>query len=394
MLLTRATLADGRRVDLRLTGDRIAAVADHLVPADGESVVDLEAHLLLPAPAEPHAHLDKALTADRVPNPAGDLLGAIKAWLAYRPTLTVDDIADRAERAVRMLAANGITAIRTHVDVGVDIGTRGIEALVRTRRAVEDAVDLQIVALNSVPSTGELGVGNRAALDEAVDVGADVVGGCPHLEAEPMAAIEHALELAAAHGHPVDLHTDETLEPTMLQLPDIAEFVVKTGFPHRVTASHCVSLGVQDDATQRDVCERVAAAGVAVVTLPQTNLYLQGRGVRTATPRGLTAIRALLDAGATVAGGADNLQDPFNIVGRGDPFETAALLVMAGHLTPDEAYHAVSAGSRAAMGLEPVEVAAGSPAELVAVRAGSVREAIATAPAGRIVIHRGQLVAA
>jgi cytosine deaminase len=394
MLLTRATLADGRRVDVRLTRDRIAAVAEHLGPVDGEAVVDLDGHLLLPAPAEPHAHLDKALTADRVPNPAGDLLGAIKAWLAYRPTLTVDDIAERAERAVRMLAANGITAIRTHVDVGVDIGTRGIEALVRTRGAVEDVVDLQIVALNSVPSTGELGVGNRAALDEAVEEGADVVGGCPHLEAEPMAAIEHALELATAHGHPVDLHTDETLERAMLQLPDIADFVVKTGFPHRVTASHCVSLGVQDDATQRDVCDRVAAAGVAVVTLPQTNLYLPARGVRTATPRGLTAIRALLDAGATVAGGADNLQDPFNIVGRGDPLETAALLVMAGHLTPDEAYHAVSAASRAAMGLEPVEIAPGAPAELMAVRAGSLREAIATAPAGRIVIHRGHLVAA
>jgi cytosine/creatinine deaminase len=394
MLLTRATLADGRRVDVRITGERITAVGDHLVPADDETVVDLDGRLLLPAPAEPHAHLDKALTADRVPNPAGDLLGAIKAWLAYRPTLTVEDIAARSEQAVRMLAANGVTAIRTHVDVGVDIGIRGIEALARTRRAVEGVADLQIVALNSVPSTGELGAGNRLALDEAVEAGADVVGGCPHLEAEPMVAVEHAFELAAAYSRPVDLHTDETLDVAMLHLPEIADLVVKTGFPHQVTASHCVSLGVQDEATQRDVCERVVGAGVAVVTLPQTNLFLQGRGVRTATPRGLTAIRPLLDAGVTVAGGADNLQDPFNIVGRGDPFETAALLVMAGHLTPAEAYHAVSAASRAAMGLEPVEVAPGSPAELVAVRAGSVREAIATAPGGRIVIHRGRLVSA
>ena len=392
MLLTRATLADGRRVDVRLAGNRIDAVAEHLALAEGETVVDLDCHLLLPAPAEPHAHLDKALTADRVPNPAGDLLGAIKAWLAYRPTLTIDDIAERAEQAVRMLAANGVTAIRTHVDVGVDIGTRGIEALGRTRDAVGHLVDLQLVALNSVPSTGELGVGNRAALDEAVQAGADVVGGCPHLEAEPMLAVEHAFELGAEHGLPVDLHTDETLEPAMLQLPDIIDLAVKTGFPNQLTASHCVSLGVQDEITQREVSERVAAAGVVVVTLPQTNLYLQSRGVLTAAPRGLTALRPLLDAGATVAGGADNLQDPFNIVGRGDPFETAALLVMAGHLTPEEAYHAVSAGSRAAMGLEPVEIAPGSPAELVAVRAGSLREAIATAPPDRVVIHRGQLV--
>ncbi|HKA03129.1 MAG TPA: amidohydrolase family protein [Acidimicrobiales bacterium] len=383
---------DGRCVDVRVAGPRIDAVADRLEPDPGEAVVDLSGHLLLPAPAEPHAHLDKALTADRVPNPAGDLLGAIQAWLAHRPTLTVDDIAARAERAVRMLSANGVTAIRTHVDVGADIGTRGIDALLRTRRAVDELVDLQIVVLPSVPSTGALGAGNRAALEEAVAMGVDVVGGCPHLEAEPVVALEHTFELAAGAGRPIDLHTDETLDATTLHLPDIAGLVVKTGFPHQVTASHCVSLGMQDASTQRDVSERVAGAAMAVVTLPQTNLYLQGRDHCTATPRGLTAIRPLLDAGAVVAGGADNLQDPFNIVGRGDPFETAALLVMAGHLTPAEAYHAVSSGSRAAMGLEPVEIAPGSPAELVAVRADSLREAIATAPAGRVVVHRGRLV--
>ncbi len=84
------------------------------------------------------------------------------------------------------------------------------------------------------------------------------------------------------------------------------------------------------------------------MTLPQTNLYLQARDVPVAPPRGLTAIRPLLDAGATVAAGADNLQDPFNLVGRADPMETAALMVMAGHLLPAEAYEAVSASSRAA----------------------------------------------
>jgi cytosine deaminase len=347
--------------------------------------------VLLPAPAEPHDHLDKALTADRVPNPDGDLMGAIRAWLAYRPTLAVDDIAARAERAVRMLVANGVTAIRTHVDVGVDIGVRGIEALIRARRAVGDLADVQIVALVTTPTTGPAGAGNRAALRDALDAGADVVGGCPHLEPDPMPAIEQFFDVAAATERPVDLHTDETLDRRVLHLADLADFVIKTGFPHGVTASHCVSLGMQPLAVQREVAQRVAAAGIAVVTLPQTNLYLQGRDVPTATPRGLTALRPLLDAGVTVAAGADNLQDPFNVVGRGDPFETAALLVMAGHLSPGEAFRAVASASRRAMGLEPVDVVAGAPAELLAVRAESVREAIATAPSGRIVIHRGRV---
>ncbi len=132
---------------------------------------------------------------------------------------------------------------------------------------------------------------------------------------------------------------------------------------------------------------------MAVVTLPQTNLFLQGHGHVTGMPRGLTALRPLLDAGVTLAGGADNVQDPFNTMGRADPLETAALLVMAGHLLPDEAYAAVSAGARAAMGLEPVSIAAGSPAELLAVRATTLREAIATAHPDRLVYHRGRLVA-
>ena len=132
---------------------------------------------------------------------------------------------------------------------------------------------------------------------------------------------------------------------------------------------------------------------MAVVTLPQTNLFLQAHGHVTGMPRGLTALRPLLDAGVTLAAGADNVQDPFNPMGRADPLETAALLVMAGHLLPAEAYAAVSAGARAAMGLEPVSIAAGSPAELLAVRAATLREAIATAHPDRLVYHRGRLVA-
>jgi cytosine deaminase len=146
---------------------------------------------------------------------------------------------------------------------------------------------------------------------------------------------------------------------------------------------------------QAEVSAAVAAAGIAVVALPQTNLFLQARGWTTAPPRGLTALRPLLDAGVTVAAGADNLQDPFNLVGRADPLETAALLVMAAHLTPVESFHAVSAASRAALGLLAVSVTPGSPAELMAVpRAATVREAMATAADRRVVIHRGRVVPA
>jgi cytosine deaminase len=392
LLLRQARLVDGRVVDVRLTDEHIAAVGDLTAQPDDETI-DLDGSLLLPAPAEPHAHLDKALTADRIDNPTGDLLGAIVAWLAYRPSLTVEDIAERAERAARINLSYGVTAIRTHVDVAADFGVRAVEALQRVRKNLDGLLDLQIVALTSCPLTGLEGAGNRAALRDGMDAGADVIGGCPHLDFDPTAAMHYALEVAGELDRPIDLHTDETLEVAMLNLPVFAAAVRDSGFRAGASASHCVSLGMQDVETQERVAALVAEAGVSVITLPQTNLFLQGRDLRVGAPRGITALRPLLAAGANLAAGADNLQDPFNSVGRGDPMETAALLVMAGHLRLDEAYGAVSSGARRAMGLPVVTIAPGDPAELLAIRATGLRDAVANASVARIVFHRGREVA-
>ena len=200
--------------------------------------------------------------------------------------------------------------------------------------------------------------------------------------------------MAAEAGLPVDLHTDETLDARMLHLPDLADRVVDDRLPAR---GHRQSLREPRRCSRRGPGrggEEVAAAGIAVVTLPQTNLYLQGRECPTATPRGPHRPAGLCSTPAsTLAAGADNLQDPFNLVGRADPFETAALMVMAGHLSPGEAFHAVAAGSaRRHRPASRSRWSPGAPAELVAMPADGVREAIATAPSGRIVIHRGQVV--
>ena len=404
MLLVGATLPDGTTGDVRLSGGSIAEVGRTLARRDsddgdtsyqgrGEEVVDLRGFLLLPALAEPHAHLDKALTADRVPNRTGDLFGAIEAWVSYRPQLTVDDIVERATRAALVLLGNGTTAIRTHVDVAADVGLRCVEALSVVKAALADRLDLQIVALVAPPVGGSLGADHQALLRDAMAAGADVVGGCPHIDPEPMAALHHCVALAAELERPIDLHMDETLDPTVLGVVELAADVAARRFGPGATASHCVSLGMQERDAQLRIAAGLAEAGVAVITLPQTNLFLQGRAHPVATPRGLTALRPLLDAGVTVAAGGDNLQDPFNLVGRGDPLEAASLLVAAGHLLPEEALAAVSGSARSAMGLPFVAVAPGSPAELVAIRASSVREAIATASPERIVFHRGTVVA-
>ncbi|MGD9754372.1 MAG: amidohydrolase family protein [Acidimicrobiia bacterium] len=414
MLLRSARLADGRLVDVRLspadgTIDAVepsaatpartpphtepTATAEPATEPGPDAELDLDGYLLLPAPAEPHAHLDKALTADLIPNPAGDLHGAIEAYVAHYPDRTVEEIHRRARRAALHNLAHGCTAIRTHVDLNELIGLRSVEALLQLKAELAPVFDLQIVALVGRPLGGDEGATNRRLLAEALDLGVDVGGGCPHIDPNRTTHLELALEAAAERGKPLDLHMDENLDPHSLDLRTLARRVIATGFRHGVVASHCTSLGIQPPELQAEVAAETAAAGISVVTLPQTNLFLQARGIRTAQPRGLTAIAALREAGVNVAAGADNLQDPFNTVGRGDPLETAALLVMAAHLSAEDAYEAISNAARRAMGLPPVTMAPGDPAELLAIRATTAREAVASAPGDRLVFARGRLVA-
>ncbi len=347
------------------------------------SELDPSGYVLLPAPAEPHAHLDKALTAARVKVQAGDLGAAIEAWHEHRRELSVDDIARRAERAAQISLARGVTAIRTHVDVGEGIELRAAEALIGVRDRLRGLIDLQVVAL-SYPLANAAGADNRALLRAALELGVDVVGGAPHIDADPVGHMEVCLELAAEFGRPVDLHMDEHTG-SALDLADLARMVAG-GFPQAVAASHCSSLGMQAPEVQDRVAAEVARAGISVISCPGTNLHLQAQAERTAKPRGITALRALLNAGVTVAGGGDNVQDFFHPLGCGDPLQTAALLVLGGQLDIPTAYRLVSDGARTAMG-----VPAGEDDQL-AVRAGSLQEALATATEERLVFRGGQLL--
>lgn len=389
LLLRDALLVDGRRVDVALRDGAVAAVRPH-DPRDGEpagSVLDLQGALLLPAPAEPHAHLDKALTWEAAGAGYGDLPAAVAAWSRHSATRTVADVQARARRALAELLASGATAVRTHANAGSGADPLlALHALVALREQLRGPVELQVVFL-SRPDLPD------AVLLAALDAGADMLGGAPHLAPDPGAEQARLLRLAAAAGVGLDLHTDEQLDPEVLTLPALAAAVTAARFPHAVTASHCVSLGLQQGGRLTEAVAAVRRAGIGVVALPLTNLFLQGRGATTSPPRGLTALRPLLAAGVPLAAGADNLRDPFLPVGRADPLEVASLLVTAGHLTVEEAWHAVSTGARQVMGLPAAGPQPGLRADLLAVRAGSLAEAVAAAPAERTVLAGGQVVA-
>jgi cytosine deaminase len=382
-LLTNATLADGSVVDVELSDGLVSRVS----PAQGllaDGVLDLTGFLLLTAPAEPHAHLDKALSWDLIDPPMGDLGLAISSWRAYSSIMTTDGIAERALQAALLLLRNGTTAVRCHVDMlsGPE-PLRGVEALVRVREQLRHLMDIELVALAGPEALDE-------TVEAALDLGVDLVGGAPHLAPDPGADLRRLLAIAARRGVGVDLHTDEGLagEPTLLEFARIVR-----DWEQPVSAGHCVRLGTLDATDLDEVISEVLASNIGIISLPITNLYLQGWEHPVSTPRGLTALRALLDAGVRVGAGADNVRDPFNPVGRSDALETASLLVTAGHLTLTEAYAAVSDGARSVMSLPKAGVEVGAAAELLAVRGANLSDVVANASADRYVIHAGNLVA-
>ena len=387
----RVRLLDGTITDLRVVDGRIATGPVQV----SDPGVDLDATgwRVLPSAVEPHAHLDKALTAPRAdPDAGNDLPAAIAQWRAFLPAIDAADIAERALAAVRRYVARGITAIRTHVDVPTTGDPmRGVDALIALREQLRGRVTLQVCLLAGSDISD-------AVLAAAAARGVDVIGGCPHLAPDPHRETTRMLDLAERLDLPVDLHADEqTGVPPLdaqLDIVDLAQQVLaRGGLQQRVTASHCVRLGGLSPERLRPVLALAARAGLGIVTLPITNLYLQGRDATHAAPRGITAVRGILDAGIPLAAGGDNLRDPFNPAGRADPFETTSLLMTAAHMHPLEALAAVTTGARTVLGLPPAGTMPGAAADLVLVPDGDLGDLLAGAVDARVVMSGGRVLA-
>jgi cytosine deaminase len=264
-------------------------------------------------------------------------------------------------------------------------------------------------------------------LRDAVKMGASVVGGCPDADPDPGGHVEAVLEVAAEHGCPVDLHTDGD-DPARLARLAAAVGGLRPG----VTIGPCGGLGRLPVKAAIKAAERLAAAGVSVVCLPQGSCsdahpahgggtshavqavgehgpdgphtphgaggspgaHTAGAPVRASGSErcGTAPVRLLRAAGVRVAAGSGALRDAANPVGRGDPLEAAYLLASREGLCPPDAYDAVGTAARAVLGLPEVRVEAGFPAELLAVRGRSLAGVLSLAYS-RIVVHRGRVVA-
>jgi len=387
-----ARLLSGVVVDILMSDGIIVEIkpSTNLDSQHADTVIDGRGYLALPPLVEPHAHLDKAYLSERIDNLTGDLMGALHGIEAARGSLTYEDTLERAERAAHLLSARGVQLVRSHADTTVDSDLRNIEALLEVKQRCASFIDMQVAALVGWPLSGTHGADNRALARAAIEAGVDVIGGCPHLDDEPADALQFLFELASEYEVPLDLHADENTRPDSSDLEQCADLKISTGSTVSIAASHCVALGMQATDHQHRVAEKVAEADISVISLPLTNLYLQGRDRHSHVPRGLTPVSLLSAHGVNVAAGGDNLQDPFNPLGKGDPLETAGFLVLAGHVLIDEAFHAVTINAQRAIGHQPVDISVGAPANFLLIRAQSLREAVAMQSTERVIIRHGQ----
>ena len=391
-LLRRARLADNQPLqDVLIRKGRIARIAAELPTyTDDARQWDLAGRVLLPGLVDLHTHLDK--TYSTLENQSGTLLEAIAVWGRFKQQRTQPELATVVRRALCTAIANGVTGLRSHIDISDASDLATVETLLTLRREFSDRIDLQFVALGQ---PGQSAARDAAMLD-ALQMGIDFVGGAPALMPDPAATVEAAFALAQRTGKPLDLHIDETEDPHMLTLEQVAELTVAHARQGQVTVGHCCSLAFAAQSVADRVMDKVAAAQLNVVTLPSCNLVLMGRNMQP-TPRGVTRVKELLARGVNVCAASDNVHDPFNPFGAYDPLHIANLAAHTAHMTgAPELYQCldlVTTHPRRAFG-HTTAIAPGAPADLVIVDTQRVLDAVVSLPprlatfkAGRRVVH-------
>ncbi|MEU9255566.1 cytosine deaminase [Streptomyces sp. NPDC048270] len=368
-------------------------------PATGTLI---EAHgSLLTAPfVEPHIHLDTALTAGQPrPNASGTLWEGIACWSERKQTLTREDVVARATEVLRWQAAQGVLHVRTHCDV-TDPALTALDALLEVRDRVRDVMTLQITAF---PQEGICSFPDgEALLREAVARGADVVGAIPHFEdtrEDGIASLHTAFALAEEHGLRVDAHCDEIDDEQSRFVEVLAALALRTGLRERATASHTTAMGSYNGAYSFKLQRLLARSGINLVSNPFANLNLQGRFDTYPKRRGLTQVKEMLAAGVNVAFGHDDVMDPWNALGTGNPLQTALVGLYAAQLTGAQeiplAFSMVTDRAARVLGLTAEEygIGEGAPASFVLLPAPTPEEAIRRQVRPRHVVSHGTVLA-
>ncbi|EJC63433.1 cytosine deaminase-like metal-dependent hydrolase [Rhizobium leguminosarum bv. viciae WSM1455] len=398
LIVRNANLPDGRTgIDIGIQGGKIIALERNL-PAQAAEEIDATGRLVSPPFVDPHFHMDATLSLG-LPrmNVSGTLLEGIALWGELRPIVTKEELVDRALRYCDLAVTQGLLFIRSHVDTS-DPRLVTVEALIEVREKVAPYIDLQLVAF---PQDGYYrSPGAIDALNRALDMGVDIVGGIPHFErtmGEGTASVEALCRIAADRGLPVDIHCDETDDPFSRHIETLAAETIRFGLQGRVAGSHLTSMHSMDNYYVSKLIPLMAEAEINVIPNPLINIMLQGRHDTYPKRRGMTRVRELMDAGLNVSFGHDCVMDPWYSMGSGDMLEVGHMAIhvaqMAGMEDKKRIFDALTVNSARTMGLEGYGLEKGCNADLVILQASDTLEALRLKPTRLAVIRRGKVIA-
>ncbi|MBB2838043.1 UNVERIFIED_ORG: cytosine deaminase [Rhizobium etli] len=398
LIVRNANLPDGRTdIDIGIEGDKIIAVERNL-QAHAPEEIDATGRLVSPPFVDPHFHMDATLSLG-LPrmNVSGTLLEGIALWGELRPIVTKEELVDRALRYCDLAVTQGLLFIRSHVDTS-DPRLVTVEAMIEVRERVAPYIDLQLVAF---PQDGYYrSPGAIDALNRALDMGVDIVGGIPHFErtmGDGTASVEALCRIAADRGLPVDMHCDETDDPLSRHIETLAAQTIRFGLQGRVAGSHLTSMHSMDNYYVSKLIPLMAEAEINVIPNPLINIMLQGRHDTYPKRRGMTRVRELMDAGLNVSFGHDCVMDPWYSMGSGDMLEVGHMAIhvaqMAGIDDKRKIFDALTVNSAKTMGLAGYGLEKGCNADLVILQASDTLEALRLKPNRLAVIRRGKVIA-
>lgn len=398
LIIRNASLADGRTgIDIAVHAGRIAAI-EPAIGAEAGQVIDAAGRLVAPPFVDSHFHLDATLSLG-LPrlNRSGTLLEGIALWGELKPLLTAEAVFERAMKYCDLAIAQGLLAIRSHVDI-CDDRLVAVDALLEVKRQVAPYLHLELVAF---PQDGYYrSPGAVRNLSRALDKGVEVVGGIPHFErsmGDGSASVRALCELAAERGLRVDLHCDETDDPLSRHIETLADETHRLGLGGRVTGSHLTSMHSMDNYYVSKLLPLMAEAGVAAIANPLINIVLQGRHDTYPKRRGMTRVAEMRAAGIDVAFGQDCCMDPWYSLGSADMLDVAHMALHVGQLTSRDAmrdcFASITTTAARILGLEDYGTEVGCQADLVVLQATDPIEAIRLRAARLYVVSRGRVVA-
>ncbi|MGF1722412.1 cytosine deaminase [Vibrio kyushuensis] len=278
--------------------------------------LDAQGGLAVAPFCEPHIHLDTTQTAGEPSwNISGTLFEGIERWSERKKTLSIEDVKSRAKQTLKWQIANGVQHVRTHVDVS-DPTLVALKAMVEVREEMKQWVDIQIVAF---PQEGILSYPNgKELLEEAVQLGADVIGAIPHFEFTREYGVEslhYVFELARKYDRLIDVHCDEIDDEQSRFVETLAALAHKFEMGDKVTASHTTAMGSYNGAYASRLFRLLKMSGVNFVANPLVNIHLQGRFDDYPKRRGVTRVKEMLAADINVCFGHDDVFDPWYPLG-------------------------------------------------------------------------------